>query len=211
MAVKVLSEDDLFTVLMVLIIFSLLALLNQMFIHLLNFDDLLTFPTGNKHWTFFPIMNVNWFNIKTWIVTTTETANLFIRHLLWILLLFIDWVFVAVIIIIITFTFCRIVLLLTNWLLFSTSLSPLRINIRCDVYFHILLHLLFYLLLLRLIMLLKISLLNRTFNSLNLRRSQIGKTFFNFVSHRSVELNHTFYGYLSNILELMLYSDKCKF
>lgn len=80
-AAEVFLQNRLFAVLMELICTSILALIYQMLMHLLNFDDLVTFPASQQHGTFFPVMDVDRLWVERWVMSVAETANLFIVQL----------------------------------------------------------------------------------------------------------------------------------
>jgi hypothetical protein len=59
MACVVFPQDDLFAVRVVLVSTCVLALFDQMLVHLLDLNNLVALPAGHKHRTFFPVVDVD--------------------------------------------------------------------------------------------------------------------------------------------------------
>ena len=178
MTIKVVSQNHLFTVSVVLIINSILTFFYQMLVCLLNFNYLLALPTSYKHGTLFPIMDVYRLAVKTLIISTTKATRLLILN--WIIILLIvllNLSDLAFFLLSICYT-SRLVLSLRfgSWSYRDRSFGALRTYVGWDVDDRFRLNLIFSLILL-LTPWLHISLRYCIFYLLYLRRSQLTKAF----------------------------------
>lgn len=146
-----------------------------MLVHLLNLNHLVTFPASQKHWTFFPIMDVDWLGIKRRVKAIAKLTNLLIG--------------------ILRFRFFRLLFfkLLLLWLL---SFCTVRVNV-C-------LYLDFLFLLFWHSSWLNVVLYKCTFNLFNLSGSQLAELSAHFVAHDLVQFHYAFRCHYSYILESML-------
>ena len=173
MAVKVLLPDHLLAVGMIVVVVRILALFNQVLVHLLDLDDLVTLPTRRQHWTLLPIVNVDGLIVEARIVSATKVACLLFWRLLLVHSLYL----------------CLMLLLLLKWWLLDwclflscacRALCTLRINICADVYDFLVLWL-FLLVLWR-----NFSFNECSFDLLYLCRSQFTEAIPDFFTHRPV-------------------------
>lgn len=169
MTIKVVSQNHLFTISVILIIHSILTFFYQMLICLLNFDYLLTFPTCYKHWALFPIVDINWLTVETLIISTTKATCLFIlswKIILLIVLLYLFNLAFFLLSICITIGFF-LNLWFGSWSNWNRSFSSLRIYVCRNINNRFRLNLIFTLILL-LTSWLYISFCNCILNLLNL-------------------------------------------
>ena len=172
-AVKVLLPDHLLAVGMIVVVVRILALFNQVLVHLLDLDDLVTLPTRRQHWTLLPIMNVDGLTVEARIVSAAKVACLLFWRLLLVHGLYL----------------CLMLLLLLKWWLLDWclflscacgALCTLRVNICADVYDFLVLWL-FLLVLWR-----NFSFNECSFNLLYLCRPQFTEAIPDFFTHRPV-------------------------
>jgi hypothetical protein len=81
-SIEVLLPEDLLAVGMIMVVVRILALFNQVLVHLLNLDYLVTLPTRSQHRALLPIMNINWLTVEAGIVSATKVACLLLWRLL---------------------------------------------------------------------------------------------------------------------------------
>ena len=79
--IEVLLEEHIATYLILLVLVSVLALCDQMFVERGNLDDLLTLPACGEHGTLFPVMDVNRLFIKVLVVCAAKIADFLIYFL----------------------------------------------------------------------------------------------------------------------------------
>jgi hypothetical protein len=70
------SQGDLFAFGVVSILLLELALLNEMFLNLLDFNDLLALPACGKHGTVSPVMHIKTLITPIWIMGATKVTYL---------------------------------------------------------------------------------------------------------------------------------------
>jgi len=78
MAVELFVHVNLFAVVVVLVLVRILTLFNQVVLHLLNFNHLLTLPACCQHGTLLPVVDVNWLRVEVWVITVAEIAHVLV-------------------------------------------------------------------------------------------------------------------------------------
>lgn len=75
MPVELLLEEDGLAGVVVLVLVHLVALLQQMFLNLLDLDHLVAFPASGEHRTLFPVVDVQGLLVEARVLSATEVAD----------------------------------------------------------------------------------------------------------------------------------------